>query len=149
MKFRAVLELNGKTATGIQVPDEVVTGLQAGKKPQVKVTIGGYSYRSTVGIMGGRSMIPVSAEHRAGAGIQAGDEVEVALELDTAPRELILPVDFAEELKRVPEAKQVFDSLSYSNKRRHALPIEEAKTAETRQRRIEKTIKSLIEQSGR
>ena len=149
MKFRAILELNGKTATGIQVPDEVIAELGAGKKPPVKVSIKGHSYRSSVATMGGRFMLPVSAEHRSGAGIQAGEEVEVSLELDTAPRELALPADFAEALEREPEARKAFDSLSYSNKRRYVLPIEEAKTAETRQRRIEKTIAALKEPSGR
>ncbi|WP_308636914.1 YdeI/OmpD-associated family protein [Paenibacillus silvisoli] len=145
MKFKATLELSKKTATGIQVPDEIVEALGAGKKPPVKVTLGSYSYRSTVASMGGRFMLPVSAEHREGAGVQAGDEVEVTLELDTAPRELEVPGDLAEAMDREAEARRFFDSLSYSNKRRFVLNIEGAKSAETRQRRIEKSVELLRE----
>lgn len=145
MKFTTTLELAKKTATGIQVPNDIVEALGAGKKPPVVVTIGSYSYRSTVASMGGRFMLPVSAEHRAGAGIEAGDEIEVALELDTAPRELEVPQDFADALDGTAEARQFFDSLSYSNKRRFVLNIEGAKTAETRQRRIEKSLLLLGE----
>jgi len=145
LKFKATLERSKKTATGIQVPDEIVEALGGGKKPPVNVTIGSYTYRSTVASMGGRFMLPVSAEHREGAGIQAGDAVEVELELDTAPRELAVPEDFAEALDRRAEARQFFDRLSYSNQRRFVLNIEGAKSAETRQRRIEKSVELLRE----
>jgi hypothetical protein len=145
MKFRATLELGGKTATGIRVPDEVVTALGAGKRPAVSVTINGYTYRSTIAPMGGAFMLPVSAEIRAGAGIAAGDEVEVALALDTALREVVVPLDFAAALADDTGATQQFERLSYSNKRRHVLSIEDAKTAETRQRRIAKAIETLRE----
>ncbi|MBB6733224.1 YdeI/OmpD-associated family protein [Cohnella zeiphila] len=145
MKFQAVLKQNGKTATGIEVPEEVIAALGSGKKPAVRVKIGSYSYRSTVGVMGGQSMIPVSAEHRKGAGIAAGDELTVELELDTEPRELVLPDDFKQALAQDAAAERFFEGLSYSNKRRLVLPIEGAKAAETRQRRIEKTVGLLRE----
>ncbi|MDF2714562.1 MAG: hypothetical protein K0R28_1487 [Paenibacillus sp.] len=143
MKFRSIVELGGKTATGIQVPEEVVASLGTSKKPPVKVSIGGYTYRSTVAVMGGRFMIPLSAANRTGAGVAAGDEIEVELELDNEPREIDIPADFAEALDGDPEAKSFFEKLSYSNKRRFVLSIEDAKTAETRGRRIDKTISSL------
>jgi hypothetical protein len=142
-KFTAILQSNGKTATGIEVPEDIVTGLGSSKKPAVRVTIQGYTYRSTVAVMGGRYLIPVSAEHRAGAGITAGDKLEVQLELDTEPRELVVPADFLEALAQNEKAKSFFEGLSYSNKRRFVLSIEEAKTVETRQRRIEKAVSSL------
>lgn len=85
MRFRATVKQSGKTATGIEVPPEVVEGLGSGKRPAVSVTIGGYTYRSTVASMGGVFMLPLSAEHRSGAGVSAGDEVDVDVELDTAP----------------------------------------------------------------
>lgn len=110
MKFQATLELGGKTATGIEVPTEVVATLGSSKKPAVRVTIGEYTYRSTVATMGGRFMLPVSAEDRNAAGVSAGDMVEVDLALDTAPREVAVPPDFAEALDREPEAKRTFDS---------------------------------------
>lgn len=105
MTFRTVIELGGKTATGLRIPDEVVTGLGAGRRPAVVVRIGSYSYRSTVAVMDGAFMLPLSAEHRAAAGLSAGDEVEVELQLDTAPREVTVPDDFAAALDADPEAR--------------------------------------------
>jgi uncharacterized protein YdeI (YjbR/CyaY-like superfamily) len=103
--------------------------------------------RSTAASMGSKFMLPVSQENREGAGIQAGDEIEVEIEieLDYAPHEVSVPDDFAEALDRAVEARQFFESLSYSNKRRLVLNIEGAKSAETRQRRIEKSVKLLRE----
>ena len=143
MRFRATIELGGKTATGIEVPAEVVDALEAGKRPAVRVTIKGHTYRSTVASMGGRFMLPVSAENRESAGVAADDEVEVGLELDNEPREMAVPVDFAAALKREAKAKNFFDGLSYSKQRWHVLSIERAKTDETRRRRIEKSIAML------
>jgi antitoxin component of MazEF toxin-antitoxin module len=85
MRFRTTVELGGRTATGMRVPPEVVEALGAGKKPPVRVTIGGHTYRSTVATRGGVYLLPISAENRAGAGVAAGDEVEVDVELDDAP----------------------------------------------------------------
>src|SRR5262245_19602048 len=135
MRFRATLETEGKTATGINVPAEVVEALGAGKRPRVKVTINGHSYRSSVAVLGGRYMLGVSAENRAAAGVQGGDGVDVELELDTAPREVTVPSDFAAALDAVPAARATFDGLSYSNKSWHVLQVEGAKSDETRQRR--------------
>jgi hypothetical protein len=145
MKFQAIILLSGKSATGIRVPEEIVTALGPSKKPPVKITINDYSYRSTVASMGGHFMIPVSAEIRKGAGVAAGDEVEVAIELDTESREVAVPADFQDALEHEAAAKKFFEGLSYSNKRRFVLSIEDAKTAETRQRRIDKSIAMLKE----
>lgn len=145
MRFHTTIELGGKTATGMQVPPEVVEALGSGKRPAVSVTINGYTYRSTVAPMGGVFMLPVSAEVREAAGVKAGDEVDVDVELDTAPREVEIPPDFQAALDAAPDAKRAFESLSYSNKRQHTLSIEGAKSAETRQRRIEKSIDTLRE----
>jgi hypothetical protein len=143
--FRATLELAGKTATGICVPDEVVAALGSGKRPPVQVTLAGYTYRSTVASMGGRFMLPVSAEVRERAGIGAGDELEVALVLDTEPREVAVPPDLAAALDGDPEARRFFDGLSYSKRKGVVVSIEGAKTAETRQRRIDKAVDMLRE----
>jgi hypothetical protein len=145
MKFHAVVELNGKTATGIPVPEQIVTGLGGGKRPKVQVTVNGFSYRSSVGSVGGRAMLPVSAQIRDGAGITAGDEVEVDLELDTAPREVSVPEDAAVALAAAPAAKAAFEKLSYSHQSRWIGSVEDAKTAETRQRRIGKMVSELGE----
>jgi hypothetical protein len=145
MRFRGTIELGGKTATGIRVPEEIVAALGAGKRPPVRVTIKGHTYRSTVAPMGGAFMLPLSAENRAGAGVAAGDEVEVDVELDTGPREVAVPPDFAAALDDAADARLAFDELSYGNKQRHVLGIEGAKTAETRQRRIAAAINALRE----
>lgn len=141
--FRSRVLLGGKTATGIEVPPEVIEALGSGKKPAVNVSIGAHTYRSTVATMDGKFMLPLSAENREAAGVAAGDEIEVSLELDTAPRTLEIPADFQQALDQDAAAKTFFESLSYSNRRRHTLSIDGAKTAETRQRRIEKAIESL------
>ena len=144
MSFRATLESNGKTATGIEVPPEVVEALGSGKRPAVTVTINGHhTYRSTVAVMGGRFLLPVSAEQRTAAGIVAGDELEVDLVLDTAPREVDVPDDLTAALAAEPAARACFDGLSYSNRRRLVLAIEGAKADETRRRRIAKTVADL------
>ncbi|GCE40661.1 YdeI/OmpD-associated family protein [Rhodococcus sp. USK10] len=145
MRFRTTIELGGKTATGFRIPESVVANLGSGKRPAVRITIGGYTYRTTVAPMGGVFMIPLSAENRVGAGVAAGDEVDVDVELDTEPRVVTVPPDFAEALDRQPDARKAFDALSYSNQRRHVLSIEGAKTDETRQRRIGKAVDTLRE----
>jgi hypothetical protein len=143
MRFHTTILQTDKTATGIRVPDEVVAALGAGKRPAVKVTINGFTYRSTVAVMGGAFMVGVSAENRAGAGVAGGDAVDVDIELDTAPRVVTVPDDFAAALDAEPAARRTFDGLSYSNKSWHVLQITGAKTDETRQRRIAKSVETL------
>src|SRR6266852_4053759 len=116
MRFRARIELHGKAATGIVVPLEVVESLKSGKRPPVRVTINGHTYRSAVAPMAGEFRLPISAEHRTSSGVEVGDEVEVEIEPDTQPRELDLPTAFVEALDCVADAKRFFDGLSYSNK---------------------------------
>jgi Bacteriocin-protection, YdeI or OmpD-Associated/Domain of unknown function (DUF1905) len=145
VKFRTTLLQSGKTAVGIHVPNEVVDALRAGKRPPVRVTINGYTYRNTIAVMGGLFMVGVSAENRQKARVAGGDEVEVDIELDTQPRELSLPRDFSAALDREPAARRVFDGLSHSRKQALVLPIEQSKTPETRQRRLAKALETLRE----
>ena len=107
--------------------------------------IGGHTYRSTVAAYGEVFMLPLAADHREAAGVAAGDQVEVDVELDTEPREVVVPPDFAAALDADPEARRFFDGLSYSNRRRFVLSIDDAKTEETRRRRIEKSVAQLRE----
>jgi bifunctional DNA-binding transcriptional regulator/antitoxin component of YhaV-PrlF toxin-antitoxin module len=143
MRFRATVELGGKTATGIEVPDEVVAELGSHKRPAVRVTIGDYTYRSTVARMGGRFLLPVSAEVRKGAGVAAGDEVDVEVVLDDAPRAVTVPDDLGAALDAVPGARARFDALSYTHRKEHVRGVEEAKAAATRERRIAKAVDTL------
>ncbi|MBE7174211.1 MAG: DUF1905 domain-containing protein [Williamsia sp.] len=129
--------------TGICVPDEVVEQLGAGKRLAVNITINGFTYRNTIAVMGGKYMVSVSADVRKKAGVKGGDKITVELELDAQPREVELPADFSTALDAHPAAKKFYESLSFSNKQRYVLPIGQAKTEETRQRRIEKAIADL------
>lgn len=145
MKFRAVIELSGKTAAGIHVPAEVVAALGSSRKPAVRATINGFTYRTSVAVLGGEFMLGVPPEFRAGAGVAPGDAVEIDLELDTAPRDVAIPGDLAAALAADPAAQRTFDALSYSNKRRLVEPIAAAKAPETRERRIARTVALLHE----
>jgi Bacteriocin-protection, YdeI or OmpD-Associated/Domain of unknown function (DUF1905) len=143
MTFAAVVEFGGKSATGIEVPESVIKALGAGKRPLIKVTLNGFTYRSAIGVMGGRFLIPVSADIRGKAGVVAGDQLEVTVELDTEPRQVEVPADLARELASNPSAEAAFEVLSNSGKKRHTLSIEGAKTDETRQRRLANVIAEL------
>jgi hypothetical protein len=145
MRFHTTIEQSGKTTTGIRVPDEVIDALGAGRKPPVSVTVNGFTYRSTVAVVDGSYMISLSAANREAAGVAGGDEVDVEVELDTAPREVSIPADFAAALDAEPAARETFDRISNSNKGWHVLSIEGAKSDETRQRRIAKSIAALRE----
>jgi hypothetical protein len=131
-----ILKAEGLNATGISVPAEVVAALGKGKKPPVRVTLNGYTYRSTIAAYGDVFMLPVSQEHRAAAGIKAGDEVEVMLELDLEPRTVEVPNDLAAALAEKPCATAAFDALSYSARKEFVRQVESAKAKETRDRRI-------------
>ena len=148
MMFRATVELGGKTATGIRVPAEVIDALGSHRKPAVRVTINGHTYRSTIAPRGGEFLLPISAENRNGAGVQAGDAVDVEIELDTAPRDVTVPPDFAAALEDHPAALRFFDGLPYSQRQWFVLGIDEAKKPETRTRRIEKAVARLREGRG-
>ena len=143
MRFETTVELGGKTATGMEVPDHVVEALDAGKRPPVNVTVGGHTYRTTVAVMGGRYLVPLSAENRSAAGLTAGDTVEVEIELDTAERVLEVPDDLTAAIAADAEAHTFWDSISYSRRRRIVLAVDGAKTAETRTRRIDKSVADL------
>lgn len=149
MRFHATLELHGKTATGLEVPEDVVEKLGQGRRPAVKVTINGHTYRSTVASMGGRFMVGVSAENRAAAGVRAGDEIDVDLEPDTEPREVTVPDDLAEALAGEEDARRFFESLSYSKKRWFVESVTGAKKPETRKRRVEQAVTMLREGRSR
>jgi len=145
MRFRTTMQTAGKTALGFEIPPEVVGSLGAGKRPPVLVTINGYTYRNTVAVYGGVYMIGVSAENRAQAHVQGGDEVDVDLELDTAPREVAVPPELQAALDADAAARTTFDKLSYSNKSWHTLQVTGTNNPETRARRIERSIAALRE----
>ena len=142
MRFRTKILAAGKTAAGIEVPAKVVAALGSSKRPPVRATINGYTYRSTVAVMGGKFMVGVPPVFREGAGVAAGDVVDVDLELDTAPREVELPADFAAALDKDIKAKKFFEGLSYSAKLRLVTPVN-VKAPDIRKERIAKTVAQL------
>ena len=148
MKFRGEIEAAGKTAAGIEVPVRVLESLGGGKRPPVRVTINGHTYRTSVGSMGGRFLVSCSVENRHAAGVTAGETVDVELELDEQPREVVLPEDFVQALEPQAAARRFFDGLSYSERRWFVLGIEGAKTAETRHRRIVAAVERLQARRG-
>jgi len=143
MQFTTTVLQARKTATGLPVPSDVVAALGAGRRPPVVVTLNGaYTYRSSIGVMNEQSLVPLSAEHRAASGVAAGDTVEVTIEVDTLPRVVDLPEDLASALQEAG-VRAAFDTLSNSRQRALADPVVQAKSPETRARRIAKAVESL------
>jgi hypothetical protein len=142
-KFRTTLLRGGGTTMGFVVPPEVVDALGQGKRPPVKVTINGYTYRNTVAVMGGQFMVGVANEHRKPAKVENGGTVDITLELDTEKREIEPPKELAAALSKDKAANAAWDKLSYSHKRRHADAIAGAKTEETKARRVANAIEAL------
>ncbi|WP_420120618.1 DUF1905 domain-containing protein [Nakamurella sp.] len=144
VSFRTTLAATGGNNVGIEVPPEIVESFGRGKRVPVVVTIdGGFTYRTTVGSMGGRLLISFNAEVRAATGRGAGDEVDVALELDDAPRTVEVPPALADALATDPGAARAWAGLSASKQRAHALSVAGAKTDATRDRRVQKVLDEL------
>ena len=144
MKFQTTIRrAEGSTATGIEIPDEVMSALGAGKKPAVRLTVNGYAYRSTVATVDGRSMVGFSADHRSASGLRGGDAVEVDIAVDTEPRTVELPDDFRRALEADSAAMATFNKLSNSNKGYHVSQVTGTSNPETRQRGIERSISAL------
>jgi hypothetical protein len=144
-RFRTTILQSGKSTMGFEVPPEVVEALGAGKRPPVTVTINGYTYRNTIAVMGGKYMIGISSDRRGPAGVTGGEEADIELKVDTAPREVDVPTDFTAALEADAAARATFDKLSYSNRSWHVLQVTGTKNPETRTRRIERSIAALRE----
>lgn len=130
--------------TALVVPAEVIAALGSSKRPPVVISLAGYSYRSTVAVMGGMFMIPLSKANREAAGVKGGDQVEVTLELDQAPRTVELPEDLAAALETKPGARAAFDAAAPSARKEFVRQVESAKAAETRARRIAAIVEKLV-----
>ena len=139
--FTTTLLRNGRNV-GIEVPDEVVESFGAGKRVPVIVTINGYSYPSTIAVMGGQYLLPLAAAHRDAAGVAGGETVEVTLTHDTSARDTPVPDDLAEALDAAG-ARAAFDALAPSHRKEHVRSVTDAKAEATRLRRIEKVVAAL------
>ncbi len=131
--------------TGIEVPPEVIEQLGAGRRPPVRVDLSGFEFRTTVGVMGGRHLVPVSKAVREASGVAGGDEVSVTLTVDTSPREVDVPEDLVAALAAEPAAAAFFGGLSNSLQRYHVGQVTDAKTDATRQRRIAKAVQLFLD----
>ncbi|MCA0454390.1 MAG: YdeI/OmpD-associated family protein [Chloroflexi bacterium] len=141
--FRTTIISGGGNTAGIVIPPEIVEELGKGKKPPVKVTLNGKTYRNTVAVMGGQFMVGVSAENRALTGVKVGDELDVTLELDTEPRTVDVPEDLAAALAAKPGATEAFEASAPSKKKEFVRQVNEAKSQETRDRRIANIVDKL------
>ena len=142
MKFKTTIFQTGNN-TGVVVPEKVLEHLGAGIRPPVVLTIKGYTYRSTVGSMGGQFLIPLSAEHRKNSGVSGGDSLEVTLVIDKEPRTVDVPPGLATALQKNPKASEAFEKLPPSGKKKVVLLVESAKTDETKTKRIAKIVSDL------
>ncbi|MFE3203346.1 YdeI/OmpD-associated family protein [Embleya sp. NPDC059237] len=142
MKFLSHVE-PPEPMRGLEVPPEVVAALGAGARPPVTITVNGHSWKSRVALLRGRHLLGLGNANRQAAGVAIGEEVEVELKLDTEPRVVVEPPDFAQALDDDPIARTAYDNLAYSHKREHVRAVETAKRPETRQRRIAKAITTL------
>lgn len=141
--FSGILrQAEGMNATGILVPSDAVASLGGGKAPLVKVTVNGYTFRGKVAVYGAEHWVGFSAEHRTASGIQAGDAVEVTLELDTEPRTVEVPDDLAAALDTA-NVREAFDRAAPSRRKEFVCQVTEAKTSATRERRIAKVVADL------
>jgi hypothetical protein len=145
MKFTTTVLLGGKTATGLVVPDEVIADLGHGKRPKVRITLNGHTYRTTAVSMSGQFHVPLSAENRAAAGVSAGEVVDVGIEIDDAPREVEVPADLLLALSGDAAVKEFFDELSFTHRKEWVRWVEDAKKPETRERRVGQTVAELRE----
>jgi len=123
-------------ASGISIPPALIDELGAGKKPKVTANVNGYVYRTTVAVMGGEFLIPVSQAIRAEAGFTPGQEVVVTLEIDSESRKVDLPDDLKAALSASAGALEEFDKLADSKRKEFVRQVTEAKAEETRERRI-------------
>jgi Bacteriocin-protection, YdeI or OmpD-Associated/Domain of unknown function (DUF1905) len=143
-RVETTVQLEGRTATFLEVPLDVPALFGRARAP-VRITIGGHTYRSTIAVYGGRYYLPLNRENREAAGVSAGETVTVEIEADTEPRTVDVPDDLREALAADAPASDAFDALSYSHRKEYVEWISEAKRADTRARRIAKTLERLRE----
>jgi hypothetical protein len=140
--FHTRILQTGKNTAGIQVPEDVMVRLAAGKRPLVLVNIKKHAYRSAVAVMGGKYMIALSAENRQAAGVLGGEDVDVTIQLDLEPRTVQLPKDLRAALAKAG-ALEAFANAAPSKQKEYVRQVQEAKAEETRLRRITKIVAAL------
>ena len=143
IRFRAQLQRRGPAAAVVLDETQVATVGEGAKRFPVVATVNGYTWRTSVARMGGEFLLGLSREVRDGAGVQAGDEAEVTIELDEAPREVEVPADLAAALAADPQAAASFEQMAFTHRKEYARWIAEAKRDETRQRRVAQAVEMI------
>jgi hypothetical protein len=143
IRTEALLVSRGPAAAVVLDAEQVAAIGEGAKRFPVVATINGYTWRTTVTRMGGEFLLGLNREVREGAGVSAGESVEVAIALDDAPREVAIPDALAEALESDPEAGAKFAALAYTHRKEYARWIEEAKRDDTRQRRVEQALQQI------
>jgi Bacteriocin-protection, YdeI or OmpD-Associated/Domain of unknown function (DUF1905) len=143
IRFRARLERRGPAAAVVLDETQVAAVGEGATRFPVAATVNGYTWRTSVARMGGEFLLGLPREVREGAGVQAGDEAEVTIELDQAPREVDVPVDLAAALAADPQAAASFERMAFTHRKEYARWVAEAKRAETRQRRVAQAVEMI------
>ncbi|HLX48205.1 MAG TPA: YdeI/OmpD-associated family protein [Streptosporangiaceae bacterium] len=143
IQFRAQLQPRGPAAAVVLDDAQVAAVGEGAKRFPVVATVNGYTWRTSVARMGGEFLLGLNREVRESAGAQAGDEVEVRLELDAAPREVEVPEALAAALAADPRARASFEGMAFTHRKEYARWITEAKREETRQRRVQQAVEMI------
>ena len=143
IRFRARLEPRGPAAAVVLDDDQVAAVGEGAKRFPVVADVNGYTWRTSVFRMGGEFLLGLNREVRQGAGAQAGDEVDVTIELDTAPREVEVPEALAAALAADPHARTSFERMAFTHRKEYAQWVADAKRDETRQRRVRQALEMI------
>ncbi len=141
-KIVKVRIIHDQSMSAIPVPFDPKAAFGKVRAP-VRVTLNGYSFRSTIASMGGELFIPLRRSNREAAGVEGGETVEVTIALDTEARVVRPPQDLASALKASPPAWDRWRELSFTHQREYAESVEDAKKPETRMRRIESAVQKI------
>ena len=143
LRFTTQLQPRGNASAVVLDDDQVAVVGEGARRFPVVATVNGYTWRTSVTRMKGEFLLGLSREVRDGTGAQIGDEVEVTVELDQAPREVEVPEALAAALAADPDASAIFERLAFTHRKEYARWIAEAKRDETRQRRVEQAVEMI------
>lgn len=143
IRFQAQLQPRGPAAAVVLDDAQVAAVGEGAKRFPVVATVNGYTWRTSVTRMKGEFLLGLNREVREGAGVQAGDDIEVTLELDEAPREVEVPGALAAALAADPQAGQVFERMAFTHRKEYARWVAEAKREETQQRRVQQALEMI------
>lgn len=143
LHFHTRLEARGPAAAIVLDDDQVAQLGEGAKRFPVQATVNDYSWRTSVARMRGEFLVGLNREVRDGAGVAAGDPVEVTLELDTEPREVEVPDELATALASDAEATARFEAMAFTHRKEYARWIADAKRADTRERRVRQALEMI------